>query len=473
MFQKKLTNISWGLACVGLLTISSCKIFRPYERPELKASIQDSLYRGEQMQDSINIADVTWDNIFKDPILKSLIEEGLANNLDLKNAVLQIAQAEAMFRQSKLALLPNLNFAPQVSHNKSSKAALNFPSNVNIRLKTTTVQLGFNSNWELDVWGKLASARRAQQANLWQTEATRRAVQTSLIANIAQYYYTLIALDQQLAITRSTILVREKTYKTMQSLKDAAIVNGAAVVQSEANLYAAQASIPDLEQTIRELENSLALLLGKVGQAIPRTTWQQAEVYIDRKIGVPVQLLTNRPDVQAAELNFRKAFENTNVAKAQFYPSFTITSANAGISALTTKNLLSESIFYNFIGGLTQPIFNRGVIRANHKVALAQKQQAWNTFEKTILTAGMEVSNALYAYDKSLEKLTIRKQQITALEKSVDFNMKLLEYSSATNYTDVLTSEQSLLAAKLNAVNDQLQQYKSIIELYRALGGGS
>ncbi len=257
----------------------------------------------------------------------------------------------------------------------------------------------------------------------------------------------------------------------MQALKDAAIVNGAAVVQSEANLYAAQVTLPDIKQQIRELENSLSVLLGRNPQAIERSTLEKAPITHSITTGVPVQLLSYRPDVIAAESAFRKAFENTNVAKAQFYPSFTI-SGSGGISALTTKNLLSESIFYNFIGGLTQPIFNRGAIKTNHKISKAQQEQAWNTFEKTILVAGQEVSNALFAHQSGIDKMSVRRKQIVALEKAVHFNMQLLEYSSSTNYTDVLTSEQSLLSAKLGLVNDQLQQYKSIIELYRALGGG-
>lgn len=457
---------------VAPLIFNSCGILKKYEQPNLNEQQAQNLYRDQKSSDTTSIADFTWQEVFTDPKLQSLIEEALANNYDLKNAVQQIAVAEASFRQSKLALLPNLNFAPQVSHNKNSKAALNFPPNVNIRLKTTTVQLGVSANWELDVWGKLASARRANQANWWQTQASKNAVQTALIANVANLYYTLLSLDKQLAITEETIALRKKTVTTMKALKEAAVTTGAAVVQSEANLYAAEVSLPDLKQSIREIENTLCVLVGKTPQAIDRSSIDQSKITASITTGVPVNLLTKRPDVQAAEMAFRKAFEYTNVARAQYLPSFTITSANAGMSALTHNNFLSESIFYNFIGGLTQPIFNRGAIKANHKINIAQQEIAWNSFQKTILTAGQEVSNALYSYDNSVEKMTKRALQIDALEKAVNYNMQLLEYSSNTNYTDVLTSEQSLLSAKLSSVNDYLQQYKAVIELYRALGGG-
>ena len=461
------------VALVSLpILLASCGAMRKYDAPKLTEAQQQKLYRDANASDSTNLADLNWKDIFTDPQLQALIEEALNNNYDLRNAILQIAITEASFKQSKLALLPNLNFAPQVTHNKTSRAALNFPPSVNINLKTTTVQLGFSSNWELDVWGKLASGRRAAQANWLQADASKRAVQTSLIANIANMYYNLLALDKQLSVTEETLKLRIATVQTLQALKDAAIINGAGVVQGEANRYAAEVTIPDIKQSIRELENAMSVLLGRPMQAADRATLETSSIDATLAVGVPVQLLTKRPDVQAAELGFRKAFENTNVAKAQFYPSFTITSANAGISALTTKNLFSESIFYNFIGGLTQPIFNKGAIRANHKIAVAQQEQAWNTFEKTVLIAGQEVSNAMYAYQAAAEKQVSRTKQIAALEKAVNFNMQLLEYSSATNYTDVLTAEQSLLTAKLAGVNDKLQQQKALIELYRSLGGG-
>ena len=462
-----------GTALVALpLVLGSCGVLRKYRAPEMTGQQQEHLYRDAAAGDTASLADLHWREVFTDPHLQQLIGEALQHNYDLKNAVLQIAQAEATLMQSRWALFPTLNFAPQINHSKTSRAALNLPPTVNIRLRTTTIQLGFSSTWELDVWGKLASGRRASLAGYWQADATRKAVETSLIANVAGMYYTLLALDEQLAITESTVQIREKTMNSMKALKEAAVVTGAAVVQSEANWYAAQVSIPDLKQNIRETENALSVLLGRTPQPVARGKLTDAVTEHRIAAGVPVQLLTRRPDVQAAEFAFRKAFENTNVAKAQFYPSFTITAANAGLSALTHNNLFSESIFYNFIGGLTQPILNRGAIRANHRIANAQQEQAWNTFQKTILTAGQEVSDALFAYSAGVNKMEARHKQIAALEKAVHYNMQLLEYSSTTNYTDVLTSEQSLLQARLSLVSDRLQQTRAIVELYRALGGG-
>ena len=274
-------------------------------------------------------------------------------------------------------------------------------------------------------------------------------------------------------ITEETIAIREKTVVAMTALMEAGSVTGADVVQAESNLYAAQVSVPELKRSIRELENTLCVLTARPLQAIQRGTFDQQQMMIDLKSGVPTQLLANRPDVQAAELSFRQAFELTNVAKASFYPTLRLSAGSGGISALTTRTLLDpSSIFVNLVGGLTQPIFQRGQLKANYRNAKNTQLQAWNSFEQTLLTAGQEVTDALYSYDMAKEKQAIREKQVDALEKAVSFRMQLLEYSSNTNYTDVLTSEQSLITAQLAGVTDKLQEYKAVISLYRSLGGG-
>jgi NodT family efflux transporter outer membrane factor (OMF) lipoprotein len=418
------------------------------------------------------MADLKWRDVFSDEKLQVLIEEGLKNNYDLKNALINIAQAEAGFRQSKMDFFPNVNFTPQITHNKTSREALNLPPTININLRTTTVQLGFSANWELDVWGKLASAKKAAFANYLQLGATQRAIQTALIANIANNYFMLMALDKQLKIAEQTVEIRKKTIKTLKTLADAGRVTGADVVQSEANLHAAQVLIPDLKLNIRRVENQLCMLLSKSPQAIERSSLELQQFNIDLNSGIPLLLLKNRPDVEAAELAFRQAFEMTNVAKTQFYPTFTISAANLGISALSTKNLFGASLFYNIVGGIAQPIFNRAVIKTNYKVSKLKQEQALNNFEKTVLSAGIEVSNALYAYETVSEKQLNRSLQVAALEKAVSLNMKLLEFSERTTYTDVLNAEQNLLSSQLSEVMDQLQKHEAVIELYRALGGG-
>lgn len=449
------------------LTLAGC-VTKKYERPAVNSN---DLYRDVATTDTTSLADVNWKDLFTDTRLQVLIERGLTSNLDLKQAIERINLADATLRQSRAAFLPTLTADASAADNKQSRAALNFPPGINIPLETQLYRAQLSSSWEADIWGKLNSARRSAYASLLQSDASKRAVQTQLIANIANTYYSLLALDRQLAITEQTIQIRQKDVETMKALKEAAVVNGAAVVQSEANLYAAQVTLPDLRRSIREAENALSVLLGQSPATIDRSTLDQQQAYADLQTGVSAQLLRNRPDVQAAEFALRAAFENTNVARTFFYPALTLT-ATGGLSSLRLENFFNQSIFYNLVGGLTQPILARGQNKARLRTAEAQQQIAFHAFQQSLLTSGQEVSNALFAYQTATEKETTRARQIESLEKAVDFTQELLRYSSATNYTDVLTSQQSLLNAQLSSVNDRLQKLQAIVNLYRSLGGG-
>jgi len=466
--MKRNHKISILFASILTLSLGAC-VTQQYKRPaELKS---DALYRDVQSADSTNIANLPTSTLFTDPQLQVLIKEGIENNLDLKSAIERMNSAAANLRLSKDAFLPSLNLDLSATDNKQSRAALNLPSNIAIPLETQLYRAQLSTAWELDIWGKLGSAKRSALASYLQTEAAKRAVQTQLVSSIANNYYTLLALDLQLKITEQTLASRIKNVEAIKALKEAGIVNGAAVVQSEANRYAAEVSIPDLKRSIRETENALNVLLGKSAGPIARTSFEAQQDYKDLQVGLSSLLLKNRPDVQQAEFAFRAAFENTNVAKTYFYPQLTLT-ANGGLSSLTLENFFNNSIFYSIVGGLTQPIFNKGQNRARLATAKAAQQESFYSFQKTMLTAGSEVSNALYAYQTAVEKENSRANQIASLEKAVDYTKELLKYSSATNYTDVLTSEQSLLTAQLNAVNDKLQKLQAVVNLYRALGGG-
>jgi multidrug efflux system outer membrane protein len=451
----------------AILSLSAC-VTTKYNRPEVKS---DNLYRDSKTVDSTTIATLPWRDIFGDAALQTLIEQGIKENLDLKQAIERIKIAEATLAQSRAAFLPSLQGDVSVTDAKQSKAALNFPAGVNINLETQTYRAQLSTSWEADIWGKLSSAKRSAYASLLQTDAAKRAVQTQLIANIANAYYNLLALDKQLAITEQTIKSRTKGVETIKALKEGAVVNGAAVVQSEANLYAAEVTLPDLKRSIREVENALSVLTAGSPGSITRTSLDTQTPYNDLKTGVSAQLLQNRPDVQAAEFSFRAAFENTNVAKTYFYPALTLT-ASGGLSSLQLKDFFSNAVFYNLVGGLTQPIFAKGQNKARLTTAKAQQQIAFYVFQQTLLTSGQEVSNALFAYQTATQKEETRAKQIASLTKAVDFTQELLRYTSTTNYTDVLTSEQSLLAAQLNGVNDKLQKLQAVVNLYRALGGG-
>ena len=389
------------LMVMAAVLLSACSITKKYERPTTIAT--DKLYRDQAAADSTTIASMPWQSVFKDEKLNVLIQRGLDQNLNLKNAIENIVQARASLRQSKLAYYPTLNLDANVTRNKQSEAGLNFPAGININTLTTTYKLGLSTSWEADIWGKLSSSKRAALASYLATDAAKQAVQTQLIADIANNYFLLLAYDKQLAITQETLESRIKNVQTIKDLKEGAIVTGAAVVQSEANQHAAEVLIPDLKQSIRETENTLNILLGQAPGPIERGVLGTQIIPENLAIGLPSQLLQNRPDVRQAEFNFRVAFETTNMAKTYFYPSLTLT-ASGGFSNLEIKDFFSNSIFYSIIGGLTQPIFNQGINKTRLTTAQSQQLQAYNNFQSSLLTAGQEVSNALYSYQMAVEK---------------------------------------------------------------------
>jgi multidrug efflux system outer membrane protein len=464
------------------LAFSSC-VTQKYQQPGMASKGQ--LYRDTltaislfetdtaSIADTSSIAGLPYTQLFTDTVLQGLIAEGIRENLDLKIAVQRISEAQANLLQSRAAFLPSLDGNARVARNKQSIASLNLPPDFigTFPLTITSYQASLSTSWEADVWGKLKSAKRIALANLLASDAVRRAVQTQVVATIATYYYQLLSLDQQLRVTEQTLKNRIADVATMKILKENAVVTGAAVVQSEANRYAAEVTIPYLKRSIRETENALSILLAKTPGPIRRTSLTEQTIYADLQTGIPSLLLKNRPDVQQAEFAFRAAFENTNLARTYFYPQLTLT-AEGGVSTIQIKNLFNRSIFYSIIGGLTQPIFARGQNKARLRIAQAQQQEAYYSYQQSLLNAGEEVSNALFTYQTALEAQASRKHQIEALEKAVSYTKQLLEYSSATNYTDVLTSEQALLAAQLSNINDRLLQLQAVVNLYQALGGG-
>ncbi|MGD8748935.1 MAG: TolC family protein [Balneolaceae bacterium] len=451
-----------------ILFLASCSATKDFKKPKVDTV---NLYRNSVVLDSTTLADMPWKQLFSDPQLKDLIREALDNNPDLQIAVQQIKAAEANFYQSKMAFIPSLSANGDVSYNEPSDNSSSFSGRNGPIKASEQYSLSLASSWELDVWGKLSSNKRAAYADLLQNEAIRRAVQTTLIADVANSYYNLMALDAKLKITRQTVENRKEDVETMKQLKESSQVTGATVVQSMANRYSAEVTIPDLQQQIQEQENALSILLGRAPGNITRSGLAEQSIPDSLATGVPAQLLRNRPDIIAAENAFRAAFETTNNARTYFYPSLRI-SAEGGFSSLDINNLLKPgSIFANIIGGLTQPLFSQGRNKARLKIARAQQQAALIDYKNTIRSAGGEVSDALSSFQHARQKISLRKQQIDALQKSVEYSKDLLNYGSAT-YTDVLTSQQNLLAAQLGQVNDRLQELTSIVDLYRSLGGG-
>ena len=423
--------------------------------------------------DTSSMAVLPYRVLFADTVLQGLIDEGLRENPDLKVAMERMTEARENFLQSKVAGLPDLSANANVTRAKQSAAALNLPPAYigTFPLTTTMYQASLTTNWEADIWGKFRSGKRSYYAAFLQSEAGKRVIQTQLIADIAGYYYQLLSYDEQVRITQQTVRNRQDDVTTMKALMENGLATGAAVVQSDANRVSAELLLPDLRRNIQQTENALSILIGRVPGRVNRGVLADQQPYAGLQAGVPSLLMRNRPDVQQAELAFRVAFENVNVARTYFYPQVTI-SAQGGPYTLQIKNFFDHSIFYNLIGGITQPIFSKRQNKTRLKVAEAQQREAFYTYQKTLLNAGAEVSNSFFSYETALDKQRQRGDQIHLLEQAVDFTKALLQYSSATNYTDVLTSEQSLLSAQLSGIDDRLQQLLAVVDLYKALGGG-
>ena len=321
------------------------------------------------------------------------------------------------------------------------------------------------------MFGRLLNTKRGAKAALLQSEAYKQAVQTQVIATIANTYYTLLMLDKQLAITEETAANWKKNVETMKYLKEAGRVNEAAVVQSEANSHMIEASIPDIRRQIREAENSLSVILGVAPQTIKRGKLEDQTFPEQLNAGIPVQMLANRPDVKSAEMSLASAYYNTNVARSAFYPQISI-SGTLGWTNLAGGQIVDPfTMIANAVGSLTQPLFNKGTNIARLKVAKAQQEEALIAFQQSILNAGQEVSNALTLYQTAEEKSIERKKQINSLEKSVEYTQELLTLGTST-YLEVLTAQQSLLSAQLSETSDSFQKIQSVINLYHALGGG-
>lgn len=449
-----------------LLTLQSCFVAKDYSRPE--TIVEAEYYRTDQLpQDSLSMASVSWKEMFTDSQLQNYIEEGLQNNIDIRVAIEQISIAEAYVKQGKAGYFPTLTGNATYTRqelSENSQFGNQFSS-------LDQYQLSGALSWEADIWGKIRSNKRAFQASYLQTVAAHKAVKSRLVANIASTYYQLLALDEQIKITEETIKTRNNSLETTQALKEAGNVTEVGVKQTEAQLYTAQAILIDLKNEARLLENTMSILLGSPMKEISRSTLESQEISAQLKTGVPSQLLRNRPDVIAAEYNFINAFELTNVARSNFYPSFTL-SASSGLQSLDIDDLFSaSSLFATITGGLTQPIFNGRKIKTQYEVSQAQQEQARLDFKFTILNASKEVSDAMYSYEAASEKIQVKEKEFEAYSLSTDYSEELLDNGLA-NYLEVLRARENALNSSLDLVNAKNSQLQAIVDFYQALGGG-
>ncbi len=454
------------LAVTATLT-QSCFVAKEYERPELQT---ENLYRNEVVStDTTSLANVSWDKVFTDPLLQGYISKGLQNNLDVRIAMQNIIAAQATLKQGKAGYFPSLSVGADWTHQTIAK---NSQSGTFLQtLDVDQYQLSGNLSWEADIWGKIRSNKRATNAAFLQTTAVNQAIKTQLISAIATSYFQLLAVDAQIKVAEETLLNRDESVTTIIELKKAGNVTEVGVKQTEAQKYATEIIIADLKNSVIILENTLSTLLAEPSAKIKRSTFESQNMQPTITLGVPANLLRNRPDVIAAEYNLITNFEMTNVAKSGFYPSLRVT-ASGGLQSIDLKEWFSaNSLFANVITGLTQPLFNQRQVKTKFEIAKVNQEKAYLQFEQTLLTAGKEVSDALAQYNNETYKITIREKQADALIKASNYSEELLTYGLA-NYLEVLTAKDAALNAQLSLVDNKFQQYKAVIQLYRALGGG-
>ena len=430
---------------------SGCGLYKQYEREDMH--FVDSLYRRMSVPaDSVSTASVSWDVMFTDPYLQDWIKTGLEYNTDLNIARLKVSEAEAALLAARWALLPGADFNMQGGLPGQFSASI-------------------GASWQADIFGSLRNAKRKAQAALEQSEAYRQAVQTQLVATIANSYYTLLMLDEQLNISTRTMKTWDESIRTLEALKRAGKTNEAAVLQAKANKLSVEANILTLEKEILAVENSLCALLGLVPMPITRGTLTEQQLPQTLSAGVPAELLSRRPDVRQAELALAQTFYSVNSARASFYPNVSLSGALGWTTGNGNIVLDPGSLITNLIASVTQPIFGRGINRARMQTAQAQHEQAAYRFRQSLLDAGVEVNNALTMWQTAQKRLELGKKQIVNLQAAV-WNTQLLMKHGNADYLEVLTAQKNLLQAELTEASDRFDEIKSVINLYQALGGG-
>jgi NodT family efflux transporter outer membrane factor (OMF) lipoprotein len=439
------------LITIACALLSSCGLYKQYEREEMH--FVDSLYRRMSVpNDTVSSASVTWEEFFTDKYLQEWIHIGLQYNSDLSIARLKVKEAEAALLASRWALLPGADFGMRGGLPGQFSASL-------------------EASWQTDIFGSLRNSKRKAQAALEQSEAYRQAVQTQLVATIANSYYTLLKLDEQLAISNRTLKTWEESIRTLEALKRAGKTNEAAVLQAKANMLSVEANVLTLEKEILAVENSLCALLGLVPMPIDRGSLNEQVLPEKLVAGVPAELLSRRPDVKQAEMKLAQAYYTVNSAKAAFYPNITLSGALGWTTGSGNISVDPGSIIANLVAGLTQPVFGRGANRARLETAQAQMEQAAYSFRQSLLDAGVEVNNALTLWQTAQKRVELDKKQILNLQAAI-WNTQLLMKHGNADYLEVLTAQKNLLQAELTEAADRYDEIISAVNLYQALGGG-
>lgn len=463
-------SIQYSLIALGLFGLQSCFVAKDYQRPEQEVVNEKYFRTNEIRTDSLSMASLSWKEVFTDPFLNAHIDHALSNNLDIRIALQNISMAEAYVRQSKTGHIPTISGNASYLY---STPSLNSTQGQGMSKRSDLDQFELSAalSWEADIWGKIRSSQRANQASYLQSVSAHQAIKSQLVATLASTYFQLLAFDEQKRITEETIANREQSLETIIALKDAGNVTEVAVKQTEAQLLNAKALLLDIDNNIKLLENTFCILLGDQPHKVERGNLANQKIDMDLNIGLPIQLLSNRPDVMAAEYGLIQSFELTNVARSGFYPSLRLT-ANGGLQSMDFDKLFNaNSLFASLVGSLTQPILNGRQVKTQYEVSQARQESALLNYKQVVLNAGKEVSDALFTYENSSAKIELKQQEYEAYQQAIDYSEELLKYGMA-NYLEVLTARESALNAQLNLINTQYGRLNALVQLYKAVGGG-
>lgn len=450
------------IVAVVSVMLTSCGIYKKYEMPVENRYVNELAQAGQQTVDSLSLPYLGWEQVFTDPILQGYIRKALEQNTDIDNAVLNVKMAQAQLQGAKLSYFPAVALSPNGGAAKYGSG----------NMDTWTYTIPLSVQWEIDVFGKILNRKRGAKVSLEQMEEYQAATRSQVISAVANVYYSLVLLHQQLDLTERTSVIWKDQVESMKLMKEAAYVNEAAVVQSTANYWSIMSSIPDIRQNIHELNNTMALLLHEHYNDYDVTNSLEFNLPVNPDRGVPMSYLAQRPDVRAAERGLAAAYYNTSSARAAFYPSLNITAQGGFTNLLGSMVQNPGKFFLQLAGQLTAPLFSRGQNIANLKVAKLKQQQAMNNFENTVLSASADVSDALSKYRNNHEKREYVLKQIESLEKSVEYTQELLSLDQKTTYLEVLTAQSSLLNAQMSSLSCWHNKVSACISLYQAVGGG-
>ncbi len=449
------------------LLLSSCGLYNKYERPDVntKGLVRDTVSLTDTLAvtDTTSFGNLPWRSVFTDPQLQTLIQQGLENNADLLNAALNVHMVNEALKVAKLAFLPSLALSPQGTLSSFDGAAAN-------KIYTLPVQ----ASWNIDLFGNLLSAKRSAQMQLIATKDYQTVVKCNVISGIANLYYTLLMLDRQVEIITDMEQLTKETWEKMKFMhENRAGYRSTAVQSAEAAYYNVQAQKSELQRQVREMENSLSLLLGQPGQTIARSTFANQSLPSEFSTGVGIQMLANRADVHANEMALAQCFYDVENARSRFYPNITVTASaaftnNSGAGVVNPGKWLLSAV-----GSLVQPIFQHGQLVAGLKVAKDKYEQAFNTWQNSVYKAGNEVSNALVSYNSYDTQSVLDAKRVAVLKKNVEDTRQLMESSSNTTYLEVITAQSNLLNAEIDEVSDQFSKMQAVVNLYLALGGGA